>query len=93
MLALKDLNELLEKIPLWKRVANTPDRLDELEKRVKAIEDQISGTGEVCPYCRKPSLQLLNIKGEPGMEDLGVKKYFYKCLNCDKESNRVRTDT
>ena len=90
MLSLKDVNELLDKIPKWKRIQESPDRLDELEKRIKAIEDRISGTGEVCPYCKEPALELLEIKPDPEYGDMGVKRAYYKCGKCEKLSDRQK---
>jgi transposase-like protein len=84
MFALKDLNELLDKMPLWKRMKETPDKLDELAKRVKAIEDRISGTGDVCPFCRQPKVQLLEIKPDQTFGDMGLKRGYYKCDGCGK---------
>lgn len=33
MFGLKDLTELLDKWPVWKRISQTPDRIDQLEKK------------------------------------------------------------
>jgi hypothetical protein len=36
----KDLLQLLDRIPVWKRIAAMPGRLDELEKRLAALEQK-----------------------------------------------------
>lgn len=84
----KDINELLEKIPIWKRLIQLPDRIDEIEKRIKTIEDKISGSGELCPYCQQPAGKLLEIKPHPVTGDLGVNVYYYECTNCHKKFDR-----
>lgn len=82
---IKDINELLEKIPIWKKLVQLPDRLDGIEKRLKSIEDKMSGSGELCPYCKQPTLQLLEIKPHKLFGDAGLKVGFYKCNNCKKD--------
>lgn len=82
---IKDLNELLEKIPVWKKLVQLPDRIDSLEKRIKSIEDKMSGSGELCPFCKQPTLRLLEIKPHKIFGDAGLKVGFYKCDNCKEE--------
>jgi len=82
---IKDINELLEKIPIWKKLVQLPDRLDGIEKRLKSIEDKMSGSGELCPYCKQPTLQLLEIKPHKLFGEAGLKVGSYKCNNCKKD--------
>ncbi len=84
MLSIKDLTELLDRLPQWKRMKDSPARIDKLEERLKAIEDKMSGTGELCPFCKQPALELLEIQPLPFFEESGIKKYIYKCLKCGK---------
>jgi hypothetical protein len=84
MFSLKDLTELLDKMPIWRRMKAAPDRIDELEKRLKGIEDRMSGTGELCPYCKQPTLELIEIRPHAIFGDAGLKKHIYKCNNCSK---------
>ncbi len=88
MFSLKDLNELLDKMPLWKRIKDSPERINQLEKRIKAIEEQISGRGDVCPYCHKPAGNLLDIQPDKTLGDVGLKRGFYECNNCHKKYDR-----
>jgi len=81
---MSDLIALLDHIPIWKKLVLLPKKIEELEKRLEAIEKQISGTGDVCPYCRKPTGNLIEIKPDRLMGDLGVNIEYYQCGNCGK---------
>ena len=81
MFSLKDLNELLDKMPFWKRIKESPDRIDALEKRLGTLENRLSGTGNICPKCKEPKFQLINQSGG---------KFNYECSACNY---RERTAT
>ncbi len=80
MFSIKDLNELLDKIPLWKKMKYAPERIDALEKRIASLEKQLSGTGDICPKCKKPTFELVGAKMVE--EILGIRQFNYKCSNC-----------
>ena len=80
MFSLKDLNELLDKMPLWKRIKDSPDRLDCLEKRISSLENRLSGTGDICPKCKQPKLELESSKVID--DTIGLMQYSYRCFNC-----------
>jgi uncharacterized protein with PIN domain len=88
---IKDINELLEKIPIWKKLIHLPDKFDDLEKRIKSIENRMSGSGELCPYCKEPALQLLEIKPDKTLGALGIRRAYYKCNNCQKPYDKELT--
>jgi hypothetical protein len=90
MFGLKDLNELLDKMPLWKRVAQSPDRIDELTKRIESLEKRLSGSGDICKKCKQPTFELVDVKVLE--EILGLKKYIYKCSNCGFEDFKTKED-
>ncbi len=78
MLGLKDLLAVLERWPKWKRIAETPDRLDAMERRVADIEQQLGDTSpeNVCKTCGEPGLVL----GHTGLiEKTGVVKQRWDC--------------
>lgn len=90
MFSLKDLNELLDKMPLWKKMKKSPERLDSLEKRIATLENRLSGTGDICPKCKQPKLELETSKViEP---ILGLMQYNYKCSNCGFTKTKTDTD-
>jgi uncharacterized protein with PIN domain len=80
MFSLKDLNELLDKMPLWKKIKDSPARIDSLEKRISSLENRLSGTGDICPKCKQPKLELESSKV---IDDIiGLMQYNYRCSNC-----------
>ena len=95
MVNAKELSELLEKIPVWKRMAGAPEWIDELEARLHAVEAQIagasqdtSGTGDTCPCCNTPNGQIFRIEKDPIFGDLGGKMHYFECTVCNKYYNR-----
>ena len=88
MFSIKDLNELLDKMPLWKKMKESPERIDALEKRILALENRLSGTGDICPKCKQPTLELDSSKLIEAT--IGLMQYNYKCSNCG--FTKIRTD-
>lgn len=87
MVGTKDLVDLLDKIPLWKRLTQTPARIDELEKRVAKLEELLQDTRppEVCPYCGKRGMRLYH---SFGFDDKGVTREEWKCELCGKNHKK-----
>ena len=85
MSTLESILNLLNKWPAWKRITQSPARIDELEKRIKSVEDKIKGSGELCPFCKQPTLELLEIIPDKMFGDLGVNVHKFKCSSCNKE--------
>jgi hypothetical protein len=55
---LQSILDLLNKWPEWKRVTEAPDRVDELERRMAALEEKLKkAPGERCPKCGELSLR------------------------------------
>lgn len=57
---LKDILAALEKWPLWKRVSETPERVESLEKRVAELELKLGGKwpADVCPFCGERAMRM-----------------------------------
>ncbi|OGU70184.1 MAG: hypothetical protein A2V93_03910 [Ignavibacteria bacterium RBG_16_34_14] len=90
MFSLKDLNELLDKMPLWKRMKESPERIDALEKRIVSLEKRLSGSGDICPKCKQPTLELVSSKNIN--ELIGLRQFNYKCSNCGFTDSRNKVD-
>lgn len=93
-LMLKELNTLLEKIPVWKELVGLPKRVQELEQKVKDLESQLEKPikkGVECPYCNETNTKLLKIYPHPVMPEFMDKK-SYQCNECnqtfERDSNR-----
>ncbi len=87
MVGAKDILAVLEKIPGWKRVIETPDRVDELEKRAAALEEKLGDEWppDVCRACGKRALRLYN--SMPGL-DGGPIKENWVCKECGMDEFR-----
>lgn len=90
MFSLKDLNELLDKIPQWKRMKESPARIDALEKRIASLEKRLSGSGDICPKCKQTTYELVGTKMLE--EVLGLRQFTYKCSNCNFTDSVSKTD-
>ena len=56
---LESILTLLDKWPRWKRINELPDKADELNNRIEALEKRLEKRpGEDCPYCGEPALRL-----------------------------------
>lgn len=80
----------LNKIPAWKRVSATPERLDELEARVRTLEERLSGRGDMCPKCKKLTYELVETKEDPMTGSLGGRRDMFRCTNCDHKDEVLR---
>lgn len=90
MFSLKDLIALLDKWPVWKRISQTPERIDKLEERIMKLENRLSGSGDKCPKCKQMTLELVNMKViEP---ILNLKTYYYTCSNCGFNEEKNNND-
>ena len=95
MVNLKELDELLERIPEWKSMAGAPEWIDELEARLRALETQIagmpqskSGAGDTCPFCNTPSGHIYRIDKDTIFGDIGAMMHYYECTACNRCYNR-----
>ena len=88
---LEELNDLLDRIPLWKRLTGMPDRVQALEQRIAALEAQLSGkTGPACPICNAPGFKRVSSKADPAFGALGVMLDSYACASCGHTEDRQR---
>ena len=86
-----DIMKALEALPIWKRLIALPDRVEALERRLKALEASSSATPSSgqCRFCHGN----LNVIGEaphPQFAFAGRKVLTLKCQNpsCGKETTR-----
>ena len=62
LFTVQDILKLLEQLPIWRSLRAMPERLDALEKRVAALEEELHRrpAPENCPLCRSEmKLQLI----------------------------------
>jgi len=89
---LEDVMKALERIPSWKRLQNLPTQVEELERRINALESRLNpATGEQCPSCRAMAFKLL--RSEPAPEpwgSMGVRQDHFACSACPYTDIRER---
>jgi hypothetical protein len=77
------------------------DELSQARTRISALEIEnrqlrsqlqdfqpVQQPGDLCPYCRRPTGELKDIKPHMYLGPAGVKVHYYKCSNCGKEYDR-----
>ncbi|WP_063657120.1 hypothetical protein [Candidatus Arsenophonus triatominarum] len=80
---LSELDNLLEKIPLWKKLKSVPSEVEDLKRRVIELEKIInSKPGDKCPKCGDMTYRLDRTEPDPTFSDVGVNRNFYKCSSC-----------
>jgi hypothetical protein len=88
---LEDIMHALDRIPIWKRVSALPKEVDELRKRVAALEAKLEGTsGVLCALCQSPDFKIVASGPDPTFGDMGVLSDRYRCGNCQHEESRQR---
>lgn len=90
---IEDVMKALERIPLWKRVSALPDRTEQLEARVAALEARLKGKpGLLCPACNAPEFVRIASQADRIFGDLGVKSDSYRCAACGHMEDRLRDE-
>lgn len=95
MISLKDVLALLDRWPAWKRITGTPDRMDELERRVARLEDVLKipakKPGASCPYCGETTMRKISEAPQKGgLGHLGVMEEVWQCGSCDKQERKTK---
>jgi hypothetical protein len=88
-----ELNDLLNRLPVWKELISLPARVRAIEERL-----QMAGTAAVvddrpvCPFCRRGRMDLIKEEPDRVMGDLGVMRQTLKCdaAECGKERMQQR---
>jgi hypothetical protein len=82
MFALKDILELLDRWPSWKKIQETPAQIEALENRVVDLEKRLARCpGEGCPRCGELSYR--TVSSEPySLLASGIRVRTMKCEKC-----------
>lgn len=86
---LKDLDHLLEQIPLWKRLKAIPDEFEKLKLRVAQLETQLKAVGERCPKCGHLTWFVDRSEADKVFGDLGGVRRHYRCRECGYEESKI----
>ncbi|HEY2915191.1 MAG TPA: hypothetical protein VGK21_17635 [Candidatus Angelobacter sp.] len=83
MLALKDIIELLDRWPKWKRIQSTPEQIEALVNRVAALEERLTRCpGEGCPKCGELTYRVESSKPHHMFGNVGAMMRTMKCEKC-----------
>lgn len=88
MSKLTDIIALLDHWPAWKKIKNSPERIDALTARVAALEEAIKrAPGPKCHSCGG-ELELLEERPHQMFGEVGWKELVYKCAACGRSTTR-----
>jgi len=87
MAVVGDIVELLNRWDRWKRVNDSPERIDALEKRIAELEAKLQrAPGEACPKCGVLELRTESLTpishGPFAGAGMGVMERHLKCGAC-----------
>jgi hypothetical protein len=90
MSAIGDITTLLDRIPMWKRLAALPAEVEALRARVAALEEEVRKRPSVeqCPICEGGILKITTVRPDPIMGVLGVQERTIKCDKCGHTEKR-----
>lgn len=85
---LDDVWNALDRIPIWKRLQEVPDEVDDLKKRVADLEEKLNGKwpAEVCRYCGERATRL---SMSVGPTDKGAMREEWLCASCGQTDVRL----
>lgn len=85
MLSVSDILKLLDKIPVWQRLSRLPGEVEELRRRVDALEGkgQRIDAANLCPICEVGTLKVKKVTPHPHFGEMGVQ---IRHLHCNNES-------
>jgi hypothetical protein len=90
MSVLGELNELLNRIPVWRELITLPRRVKALEERLGMAGAAPADERPTCRYCRTGKLDLVDSKPHRTFGEVGVNVDTLKCDNpaCGKTEER-----
>jgi uncharacterized protein with PIN domain len=85
-----DVLGVLDRIPIWKRLQQVPNEIEELRTRIAALEAALAkAPGESCKYCGERAMRLASqgrIMGSMGKQE---RTETWKCEKCGREDVRI----
>ncbi len=86
MTLIDDVLNVLDRIPIWKRLQEVPAEMDDLKARVSELEEKLGGKwpGDVCPFCGARAFRLERA-------DKHGQREIWHCEECGKK-REVRHD-
>jgi hypothetical protein len=85
---LEDMLKALDRIPGWKRLQEIPPEVDELKRKVAALEEQLGSKWppDVCKFCGERALRL---SATFGPTEKGKIRQHWVCKECQQTEIRL----
>lgn len=85
---LDDVLKALDRVPIWKRLNEVPEEVDDLKRRVSELEDKLGGKwpADVCKFCGERTLRLYFSRPNP---DKGHIHEEWQCSACNQMEKRL----
>lgn len=79
-----------DRIPIWKRLHQVPEEVDDLKARISALEEKLGGKwpADVCRACGERAVRLVSAKA-PDIK--GNVRENWACSKCNTNHVRVAT--
>lgn len=83
-----DIIKALDRIPIWKRLQDVPNEIDNLKLRISDLEEKLGGRWppDVCRYCGARASRLTATLGP---DDKGKMHEHWSCNECQKTEKRI----
>jgi C4-type Zn-finger protein len=92
MFALKDILELLDRWPTWKKIQEAPEQIGILQKRVTELENKLArAPGEACPSCGELEYRAASSTPHKRLGNMGVIERQMKCSKCGYSEKKTIT--
>ena len=84
-----DMLKALDRIPGWARLQKVPDEVDQLTRRVTALEEKFGGKWppDICKFCGERAVRL---RATFGPDQKGNMQENWECASCQKTEVRLK---
>lgn len=87
----KDINDLLDRIPIWKRLQGLAGRMDALETRIAELEARLAvAPGETCQFCGRPSVWMIEAGAIQDEGPNAWRRERWQCASCYQFDERIK---
>ena len=79
---IEDVLKALDRIPIWKRLGEIPEEVDDLKRRLAALEEKLDGKwpADVCKHCGDRNLRL----SHSGVDTTKKIRQQWNCGSCQQ---------
>jgi hypothetical protein len=84
---LEDVLNVLDRVPIWKRLKQVPAEVDEIKERIIALEDRLGSKwpADVCRFCGERAARLSSSRAA---NDKGIVTEYWHCEKCQESDLR-----